>query len=703
MLEPREGECRDLSPGGMFIMTPRPSPRGALIRFECSAQSAEDVFRGTGRVVWQRNKSDPRGSAGMGIRFVRLEAGSREALQRIIERVHQERQRARSDPERRTSSGPPPRVRTAEAVTQPVPILNAPGAENPFRPEPSPTPSPAGLSELRKATLRGVPVGSEGLPDLGPGLRSPLPPAPPAEPTSFTSTLPLHSSAPAPVPTQLALHPGAETPATSPDRSVTVPLPHRNSTPPAGAEAGRIPSPLPPSGGTGALRERLDRTRRGVGSSSSGPPEAATPVDRAAPDLKPPPAETGGTSAATPTMLNAVPRERSAAPKGPTRDSLNPATLRGGSNMERTLLGRPSDRPPRPGGIDDLRTQRSPLPPKLGQPSQAEELSPVLDEPEIAVFPGGRKILPADRGAPTPLLLPDLDRTRKNAVPLWVILGSGLVASALIVKLFGGAPVGVLAGSTTPPAHPPNVATSAAQTESQSSHPEQPLAAPTTQLASPLPTRPSSPQAPTAAVPTPSAQPAQHPEATARVAGPAPARDQGAVPPSPAAASGAAANLHAKAAADAPHHRDHASKPPAPPATSAPGATPQLIEAAQQDPAQVQAPPSPAAEEPKPDVKHTAAAQEAASQPTPMERALDCLARGDNRCVIRALEDKASNARELELLIATYRTVGSTAPAEREMKRYLEAFPNGSRAGEYQRWLEHRSPGAEPGPAPSSP
>lgn len=65
--------------------------------------------------------------------------------------------------------------------------------------------------------------------------------------------------------------------------------------------------------------------------------------------------------------------------------------------------------------------------------------------------------------------------------------------------------------------------------------------------------------------------------------------------------------------------------------------------------------------------------------------------------MIRALEDKATSARELELLIATYRAVGTTSRAEREMKRYLESFPTGPRASEYQRWLENRN--AEPSAA----
>lgn len=88
-----------------------------------------------------------------------------------------------------------------------------------------------------------------------------------------------------------------------------------------------------------------------------------------------------------------------------------------------------------------------------------------------------------------------------------------------------------------------------------------------------------------------------------------------------------------------------------------------------------------------------------------MAQALECLARGDNRCVIRALEDKASSARELELLIETYRAVGSTPRAERQIERYLARFPDGQRAAEYKRLLERRAPGASttPPPAPETP
>jgi hypothetical protein len=73
-----------------------------------------------------------------------------------------------------------------------------------------------------------------------------------------------------------------------------------------------------------------------------------------------------------------------------------------------------------------------------------------------------------------------------------------------------------------------------------------------------------------------------------------------------------------------------------------------------------------------------------------LAQALECLAHGDNRCVIRALESRANSARELELLIETYRAMSSTPKAESEMRRYLSIYPNGKRAAEYRRLLERR-------------
>jgi hypothetical protein len=121
-------------------------------------------------------------------------------------------------------------------------------------------------------------------------------------------------------------------------------------------------------------------------------------------------------------------------------------------------------------------------------------------------------------------------------------------------------------------------------------------------------------------------------------------------------------------------------------------------------------PPPPPSEPPPPVVSVTPAepspepepepAAERALQQAPLAQALDCLARGDNRCVIRALEDKASSAREMELLIETYRAVGSTPRAERQMQRYLQRYPTGQRADEYRQVLEHRASTPTPAPEP---
>jgi hypothetical protein len=105
MLEPREGQCQNLSSGGMCLLTPKPSPRGALLRFECVSAGAEAI-RGTARVVWQRSKSGPRGQAGMGVRFVRLEQAAAKRSTAC----------SRSSPA--NAGAPPPRRATGPAIAR---------------------------------------------------------------------------------------------------------------------------------------------------------------------------------------------------------------------------------------------------------------------------------------------------------------------------------------------------------------------------------------------------------------------------------------------------------------------------------------------------------------------------------------------------------------------------------------------------------
>jgi hypothetical protein len=79
---------------------------------------------------------------------------------------------------------------------------------------------------------------------------------------------------------------------------------------------------------------------------------------------------------------------------------------------------------------------------------------------------------------------------------------------------------------------------------------------------------------------------------------------------------------------------------------------------------------------------------------TPIQAAVACLATGDNACVVKTLEGKATTAQELELLIETYRTLGNGEKAEKYMKLYVDKHPDEKRAIAYRRVLEHQ--GAAP-------
>jgi pSer/pThr/pTyr-binding forkhead associated (FHA) protein len=68
-----------------------------------------------------------------------------------------------------------------------------------------------------------------------------------------------------------------------------------------------------------------------------------------------------------------------------------------------------------------------------------------------------------------------------------------------------------------------------------------------------------------------------------------------------------------------------------------------------------------------------------------------CLARGDNRCIIRLLAGKAKTAAELGLLIETYRSIGDSKNALANMALYVKRFPTSRRTASYQRILERNS------------
>jgi len=77
----------NLSAGGMFIRTSDVRPPGTLLEFRLTLGDGETTVHGTAEVVWARASGlQPKGPAGMAVRFLDLDEGGREAVRRAIER-----------------------------------------------------------------------------------------------------------------------------------------------------------------------------------------------------------------------------------------------------------------------------------------------------------------------------------------------------------------------------------------------------------------------------------------------------------------------------------------------------------------------------------------------------------------------------------------------------------------------------------------
>lgn len=81
-----EGQCLDISVGGMFIASSSPCETGTLLRFECTVDAESTPIKGVGRVVWQRTASAGQMDrpSGMGLKFIKLEPGTAEIIERLI-------------------------------------------------------------------------------------------------------------------------------------------------------------------------------------------------------------------------------------------------------------------------------------------------------------------------------------------------------------------------------------------------------------------------------------------------------------------------------------------------------------------------------------------------------------------------------------------------------------------------------------------
>jgi uncharacterized protein (TIGR02266 family) len=80
-------QCYDLSQGGMFIKSDNPVNPGTLLKLECLIDDSPDVIQGVARVVWVRRENRADGPSGMGVKFIRLDSGSPEIIERLVEKA----------------------------------------------------------------------------------------------------------------------------------------------------------------------------------------------------------------------------------------------------------------------------------------------------------------------------------------------------------------------------------------------------------------------------------------------------------------------------------------------------------------------------------------------------------------------------------------------------------------------------------------
>jgi len=134
----------NVSTAGIFVKTPSPKPVGTRVKFEFLIADGTAVMRGLGQVAWVRETDLDDRPVGMGIKFVKLDAASREVLDRIIDFKHSI---GGPPTPSRYSEVPPPHVPEGTDVgededaggEEPVP---AAAAAEPPREEPAPAPPP---------------------------------------------------------------------------------------------------------------------------------------------------------------------------------------------------------------------------------------------------------------------------------------------------------------------------------------------------------------------------------------------------------------------------------------------------------------------------------------------------------------------------------------------------------------------------------
>ncbi|MCS6914523.1 MAG: TIGR02266 family protein [Myxococcales bacterium] len=153
----------NISRGGVFIATRSPKPVGTLLRFEFQLASSLPVLRGEGQVIWVRpfDPEQPRRVHGMGVRFTRLDAESRQIVERALEwrREHQEATEAP-----REEAGPEEPLEPSEALAPPEERVEQ-------------TSQPPLVSETPADREANPPSPMELMPERAPAEPAPAPPA----------------------------------------------------------------------------------------------------------------------------------------------------------------------------------------------------------------------------------------------------------------------------------------------------------------------------------------------------------------------------------------------------------------------------------------------------------------------------------------------------------------------------------------------
>jgi uncharacterized protein (TIGR02266 family) len=669
-----EERCYDLSSGGMFIESNTPAPAGTLIKLECDVNQGAGTLRGVARVVWLREQEGDGQPRGMGVKFLKLEPGSRELIMELLG------ERASLPP---AESIPPSRRSWAGSVAPQSRVSGGPAAgasHAPSRPSMQARPETA----ARTVSLRPEVDASE-LSEVASARPRSAAPEPAATQASSApnEALSSASSIDAAVSAMAAASAEVSAPATQP----TEPAPLVPVTKATIAGIG----PEPAAATTHAaqhdhrphaheLRERLARRAAAQRAAAAAGAQAATPAVEE--------------HAATPTAAAAV--VASAAPAATSAAA------------------------PQPTATDA----------KQGWTEPARALEPATPA-TAARAPAAAAATSAAASVPTEPAQAATDERRafalKGDVPVEEmakgrgVIYLGLIAAcvALILVLQMRKPPAPETAAPIATAPEPAVVAAPVQlppvVEPAPAAAPQPVDAPTAAAAPYVLDVSTTPEGATVTVgnqsgttPAKLALGVLEAPITVRV------HKDGFEPAT------VELDLAGFALKDGEHRRSVAlsltasAPPPTPPKVAAakpepppkaPAAKPSASSRPRREPAAQPKPAEPVAAEPAAPAPTPAPA---APTQTPLEIATACLAAGDNICVLRALEGKANGPRELEMVVETHRAMGNGTKAEQLMQSYVEKYPTERRAMTYKRLLDRKlgtsaAPAAGSAPAPAEP